>query len=283
MKSLALPFLALLAFQAAAPQAGTVIRRSLKADATDTYTIVDRSEQTVKSPLGDMPVTVSSTRTFVLKTKTVDDKLGQAAIESTTTVEKLEADGAASDLAKAKPAPVTQTGKIDVRGRITYEKKPGDAVSGLLNGASSTLAAGTFVEFPEKPLKIGDSWDMVVPKDPMVYGEDQKLTAKLTGEKELDGMPVWIVSIRGVVKSFVDSAKIPGAKPLDTPVGPMSVRISGQDTLSGEGLVEKSTGRTVSMSMKSLSKKTIELVEAGISMESTGTLDSKISLKKPGE
>jgi hypothetical protein len=282
MKSLALPLLALVAFQAAAPQAGTVLRRTLKADATDTYEIVDHSDILAKTPAGDMPVKVSSTRTFVLKTKTVDDKLGTAAIEATTTVDKLEADGAASDLAKTKPAPVTQTGKIDVRGRITYEKKAGGDLSNLINGTSSTLAAGTFVEFPEKALKVGDSWDMVVPKDPMIFGEDQKLTATLTGEKDMDGVQVWVVSVRGVVKSAVDSSKIPGAKPVETPIGPMTIRINGQDTVSGEGLVEKSSGRTVSMTIRSASKKTIELVETGISMESTGTSESKITLKKPG-
>lgn len=285
MKSFALSLLvAALIPQATAPQAGVVLRRTLKADATDTYAIVDHADLMLKSPLGDMPSTITTTRTFILKTKTPDDKAGTVPIEATTTVEKVEADGAASDLVKAKPAPAIQNGKIDVRGRMTFDKKAAGEIAGnLLSGASSTLAAGSFVEFSEKAVKVGDAWDITIPKDPLVYGEDQKLRATLTAEREVDGVAVWVVSIRGIVRSDVDSSKVPGLKPFSTPIGPMTIHMVGTDDINGEGLVEKATGRTISMITKTVSKKTIEMVEAGISMNATGTLDSKITLKKAAE
>ena len=282
MKRLSIALLALSALSFAAPQAGSLLRRTLKADTVDTYTIVDRTTQTVKSQFGELPVTASSTRTMVLTTKSVDAAAGTAVIEATTTYDKLQADGPAADLMKAKPAPLTQKGKIDVRGRITFERTPQTGGIGtLLSGSESTLAAGSFVELPEKAVGIGDSWDMVVPKSSMVSDVDQKLTAKLTGEREVDGVPVWVVSVRGVVKTAIDTSKIPGAKPIETPLGPTTIRITGQDDITGEGLVEKSTGRTLSMALKSQSKKTIEIVESGITMESTGQLESTITLKKP--
>jgi hypothetical protein len=281
MKRLSIALLALSALAVATPQAGSLLRRTLKADTVDTYTIVDHTTQTVKSPLGETPVTASSTRTLALTTKSVDTAAGTAAIEATTTYDKLEADGPAADVMKAKPGPLTQKGKIDVRGRITFERvAQSGGIGTLLSGSESTLSAGSFVEFPEKPVQVGDSWDMIVPKSPMLSDVDQKLTAKLTGEKDFDGVPVWVVSVRGVIKTAMDSSKIPGAKPIQSPLGPSTIRITGQDDITGEGLVEKSTGRTLSMALKAQSKKTIEVVESGITMDSTGQLESTITLKK---
>lgn len=282
MKRLSIALLALSALSVAAPQAGTLLRRTLKADSVDTYTIVDRTNQTVKSPMGVVPVNASTTRTMVMTTKSVDAAAGTGVVEATTTYEKMEADGPAADVIKAKPGPLTQKGKIDVRGRITFERvAQAGGIGTLLSGSESTLTAGSFVELPDKAVQIGDSWDMVVPKSNMVSNVDQRLTAKLTGEKEVDGVPVWVVSVRGIVKTTIDTSKIPGAKPIESPLGPTTFRINGQDDITGEGLVEKSTGRTLLMVLKSQSKKTIEIVEPGLTLESTGQLESTITLKKP--
>ncbi|RYG25925.1 hypothetical protein EON82_05340 [bacterium] len=282
MKRFSLALVALSAVAVATPQVSSLLRRTLKADSVDTYTIVDRTTQTVKSPMGDFPITVASTRTMVLTTKAVDTAAGTAAVEATTTFDKLEGDGPAAEMMKTKPAPLTQKGKIDARGRITFERvaQPG-GIGTLLSGSESTLAAGSFVELPEKAVKVGDTWDIVIPKSPMVFDADQKLTAKLTGEKEVDGVPVWVVSVRGVVKTAMDSSKIPGSKPIQSPLGPTTIRVTGQDDITGEGLVEKSTGRTISMVSKAQSKKAIEIVESGITLDTTGQIESTITLKKP--
>ena len=278
MKSLPL---ALLLMLSARPQGETSLRRTLKEGSVDTYTVIDKVQQTVTVQGAQIPQAISTTKTYVLRTKAVDAAAGSAAVEATTTFEKIEGDGGMVKALGDKPAPTTQTGKIDVRGRLTLDKGPGgESLQSLLGGTQATAAAGTLLELPEKPVKIGDKWDIVIPKGPLVFDKDQRIVATLVGEREVEGVAVWVVSIRGVVRTAVDSSKVPGVKPLDTPMGATSVKIQGEVDLTGEGLIEKATGRTVSMESKGPSKSTIELVEIGFTLASTGTLESSVKLKK---
>lgn len=275
--SLALFSLALLA-----PQGETTLRRKLEAGKVDTYKIESRVAQTVKGPTGDIPMTIKSTSTYLLKTVKVDEAAGTATVETTTTVDKLDADGPMGQaMAGQKPKPVTQTGKLDVRGRLTFDKSAGAGMSEFLSGAQAASSAGNFVEFPEKPVKIGDTWDIVVPKSPMLLDQDQKLTAKLVGEKDLDGVAVWVVSLTGTLKTAVDSSKLPKeAQPQDSPMGPMTILLKGEIALTGEGLVDKATGKTLSMVTKGLSKANIDLPDMGMTFDTTGTIDSTITIAK---
>ena len=278
MRSLPVFLLALAALAVAVPQAGTLLRRSLAADAVDTYKVEERVKQTVKSPLGELPVEVQSSKTLVVKTLKVDAASGTAGIETTTTVDKMTADGPIGDKLGPRPAPVTQKGKIDVRGRTTYEKTAAVDLSALLAGASAAGSGGNFIELPEKAVEIGATWDIVVPKGPYLNDADQKLVAKLVGEKVVEGVPVWVVTVTGTIRSAVDSSKMPGSK--EAPATAM--RAVSEVDLTGEGWVEKSTGRTFSMVSKGVLRAKIELVETGIVMEATGTIDSTLKLQKPG-
>lgn len=278
MKTLALLAFALLA----APQGEMPLRRTLTAGNVDTYKIEDKVQQTVKMPGGETPMKIATTKTYALKTVAVDAAAGTATIEATTTFDKIEMDGPAAGMMGDKPQPVTQKGKIDVRNRITYEKTPGgDSLQSLLSGTQNAAASETFVELPEKPVKIGDKWEMVVEKNPLVFDQDQKLIATLTGEREVDGVAVWVVSVKGLLKTSVDSSKLPNAKGIDSPAGRTNIRVKGEIDLTSEGLVEKKTGRTISMITKGASKTTLELVETGITLETSGQLDSTVTLQKP--
>ena len=256
----------------------TLLRRTLRADSTDVYKIEDRIEQTVVSGMGTMPMTIVSNRTSTVKTMGVDKAAGVAQIETTTVVDKLTADGAAAALAVQKPAPSVQKGKIDVRGRITFDAIPStEVLSGLMSGTQGAIAAGNFVEFPEKAVKIGERWEVIVPKDPLLYDRDQKLTETLTGEKESNGVPVWTVSVSGTLLTAIDGSKLSAGKTGT----PLAAQIEGQDEISGEGLVEKSTGRTILMKLHGTSKRTIKLLDVGLTLQSSGKVDTKIELQKP--
>ena len=274
MKTLALLATALLAAQAPTP---TLLRRTLAADATDTYKIEDKVQETVKSgAMGEIPVNLTSTRTLVLRTSKVDAAAGTARFEATTTVDQIHADGPAAGLMGEKPPPVVQKGKLDVRGRLTYDPAAtADLLSNLLGSSPGVVSAGIFVELPERAVRPGDTWDVTIPKNPLVYDQDQRLTATLVGDKDQDGVPVWVVSIRGVLRTVTDSTKVPGAKP-----GSTGVKVKGEVDLTGEGLVEKATGRTVQMTSKGASKATIELTDTGITLDTTGTVESVAKLQK---
>lgn len=263
-------------------QDGVLLRRALKADTTDTYTIESKVQQTVNSPLGDTPMNINMTTTYAVKTLKVDDASQTADAEITTTVEKIDVDGPAAAMMGNKPAPIMQKGKLDVRGRFTPEKSATAAsIQSLLSGGGASASSGFFVELPEKAVKVGDTWDIVIPKSPLTFDQDQKLTAKLVGEKDLDGVPVWVVSVSGSLKTSVDSSKLPkdAAQP-DSPMGPITAIVKGQIDLTSEGLVEKATGRTLEMTSRGTLKSNVELVEAGMTITTSGTVDSIVKLKK---
>lgn len=273
MKLFSFLVVALLAPQASTP---TLLRRTLAADATDTYKIEDKVEETVRSgAMGEIPIHLNSKRTLTLHTSDVDAAAGIAHFQATTSVDEVKADGPAAALMNEKPKPTTQTGKLDVRGRMAYDPTaPGDLLSSILGSTPGAVSAGIFVELPERAVKPGDTWDIVIPKNPLVNDQDQHLTATLVGDKDLDGTPVWIVSIKGTLRSLTDSTKVPNAKP------GTGVKVKGQVDLVGEGLVEKSTGRTVQMTSKGNSKATVELVETGITLDTDGTIESTAKLQK---
>ena len=270
---------ALIALLLAAPNEPTLLRRALAVGA-ETYKIEDKVQQTVDSPLGSQPMAIATSRTLVLKTASVDAASGTGRVEATTTVDKVDASGGAASLMGAKPQPTVQTGKLDVRGRLAFDPLPRtDALANLLSGTGGTVTAGVFVELPEKPVRIGDSWDVVVPKSPYLLDADQRLAAVLTGERDFEGKPVWTVSIRGTIRTDVDTSRLPGGKGVETAMGTLTLRMRGAVEIAGEGLVEKATGRTLSMETKGTSKATIDLVEPGITLQTVGTVESKAKLQ----
>ena len=268
--------LLLLSF-ALAQDPGVLLRRKLVSESVDVYKMTDRVEQTVVSAMGTMPMTITSDRTYVLRTTKVDEGAGNALFEATTTVDKITADGAASAMGAQKPGPVVQKGKIDVRGRMTLDPTPSsETVAGLMSGTQGAVAAGNFVEFPEKMVKVGDRWEVVVPKNPLLFDRDQHLSETLTGEKVVDGTPVWTVSINGTIQTSIDGSSLKGS-----PENRLDVRIEGQDEILGEGLVEKATGRTVLMTLRSNAKRTIKLLDTGLTLQVQGKSESKVTLEKP--
>lgn len=276
MKTFAILATAIFAGQVPQALGPTLLRRTLTANTTDTYKIEDRVQETVKSAaMGEIPVTLSSKRTLALRVTQVDAAAGTAKFEATTHIDEIKADGPAAGLMNQKPSDVTQTGKLDLRGRMTYDPvATADLMANLLGSSPGSVSAGIFVELPERPVRAGDTWTILIPKSPLVYDQDQRLTATLVGDKDLDGTPVWVVSIRGVLHTATDSTKVPGAK------AGTGVKVNGEVDLAGEGLVEKSTGRTIQMTSKGTSKATVELVEYGITLDTTGTIDSTAKLQK---
>lgn len=267
---------ATLAQQGQAP-APVLLRRTFSANAVDTYKVEEKVQELVKSPLGEMPVNIVAQKTMVLKTVKFDAAAGNAQIETTTTTDKQTADGQVAALLGDKPAPSTLTGKIDLRGRVTLDGSPRtEAMNNLLSGSTGPEFASHFIEFPEKAVKIGDAWDVVVPKSPLMNADaDNHLTAKLEGERELDGVPVWVVSLKGDLNLAVDTTKMPRVSTIN-----LAIRVGGTVGIVAEGLVEKTTGRTLSMTTKGTSKTTIELVESGVTLDTQGTIESSSKLQK---
>jgi hypothetical protein len=264
-------------------QDAVLLRLKLAPNTTDSYTIETVVKQTINMPngMGEQDLTVSTKALYTLKTLELDGE--KANVEATTKVEDIKMEGGMAGSMPGMDAntpPVVLKGKIDSRGRIVLETSKISPMAMALSGGSNTSTP--FVELPEKAVKIGDTWDVIVPKGPMTQDEDQKMVAKLIGEKEFDGRKVWVVSMVGTVKNVMDSSKLPTEMKADSagPMGDMKMIIRGTSEITSEGLVDKETGRTLQMTSTGKTKQAIELSDMGLNIETAGTISTKMTLKK---
>src|SRR5256885_1116049 len=74
--------------------------------------------------------------------------------------------------------------------------------------ATSPSSSLVFIEFPEKAIAVGDSWTFPAPKNPIFGKEPQNLTAKLTGEKDFNGVKVWAIDVSGKLTINADIGQL---------------------------------------------------------------------------
>jgi hypothetical protein len=89
---------------------------------------------------------------------------------------------------------------------------------------------------------------------------------------------VWVITTSGKLAIDVDSSKLPKTDN-EGPLGGQNVKVKGSTELSVESLVEKGTGRTLKSETKTKTKSTIEVVDFGISVDSTGTSTTVATLQ----
>jgi len=176
------------------------------------------------------------------------------------------------------PKEMKATGKIDARNRITDLKTPNMGVRSMMMGAGNPFG-GMFVEFPEVPVKTGETWKVEMP-NPMSKEKKSELTATLVGEKEFDGAGAHIVSLKGTMNIDGDLGEMMKGTPEAEMTGGMKMLMVGKVDITGEALVEKSTGRTLSMSMLLKSAQKVDMPDMGMKMNLVGSTTVKMSLAK---
>jgi len=232
---------------------------------------------------------ITSKAKYSFKIAKPDDSGASAGAEMTSQVEKLEATGLmemlmnqgnADDAAKKA---VTVKGKMSDRGRFTPDKVAGDATSML--AGNSMMAMGPFVEFPDKAINVGDSWDQVIPKGPLTGKEDQKLTAKLVRQDTLDGKDVYVINVTGKLKTSIDTSTLP--KPDGDATGTAALManakiiINGTSEISGDYFIDKVTGKTLKVTMKVTTKQNFEMPDMGdMKIDMTGVTTSTMTADK---
>jgi hypothetical protein len=269
-----------LATVAFAAQDAQTLTRTIVEDSTDTYKIESKVQQSVNSPNGDMQMNATTGFTYVIKTGKLDAAKGSADIEVTKTVDKLDSDSPfpLPDVKTIKP--VVQKGTVDKLGHFVLEApKTNDMMAMMISGGASSIDSTMFVQLPDHPVKVGDSWDIVVPKGVFTGPEDQKLTAKLTGDKQFNGHDVWVVDVSGKLNLVFDSSKIQTESEAGNPLAGQQIVVKSTVDTTAEGFVDKATGKTVSMESTAKLKATIDMAALGTSMDSTGTVTSKITLQ----
>lgn len=263
-----------------AAQEGLVLRRTYKENTSETYELTTEMKQTADIPgMGEQDLSVKSTSTYTFKVGKVDAQ-GNADITTELKVDKVDADGMLAQMVQDKPKPVVAEGKMDAKGHFTPAKEKALDVASMMMGASQSIGNSVQVEFPDKAVKIGDTWDIVVPKSPVTGDKEQKLTAKLVGDKKVGDTDVWIVSVTGKIETNVDTSKLPkNPDAASNPMANMTMTVKGTVDITSETLVDKATGKTVQSEQTSKVKQTVEVAEQGMTIPVNGTSKTTAKLK----
>lgn len=260
---------------------GVLLRRKFTAGVKDTYKIVTSTKTNAETPMGAQEMTIGSTQTL----ETTIDKLGDdgsATVSSLLKTEKIEADGPMAQMMPQQQTPPVKTvSVIDALGRTKETKTEGSVnpMAAMMSSGPSAQQLGIFIEFPEKALKPGDTWDVVVAKNPMIAKVDQKLVATYTGTKEVEGKTYYVVTIKGILNVEPDMAEIMKNAPADQS-GMMSqvgdVKVKGTLDILGESLVDPATGTTVTSTTTLKGKSNVDVMNMTIGVNT----DTKITIKK---
>lgn len=284
-----------LATAAIAAQDSITIRRELKAGATETYKIESEVKQLIEVPsMGEQDMIANQVSTVTLKTLSVDAEKGIAQIETLTKVEKSTTDGSLAAMmggSTAKlPDPKTEKGTLDNRNRLVIAQAPNAGTNtqgggGMMSMGMPGMAAASaqtllsLIELPEQPMKVGESVEVPIPNTAAGTAagiRDLKMTLKLVGERVVDGQTLLVLAFSGDMKLDIDSSKSPNAA--NNPMGNM--KMSGTAKLSGEGLIEKATGKTVSNVMNIKNDMKVFVEQVGMEFPVKGSIVTKISLVK---
>jgi hypothetical protein len=263
----------------AATEQGTVLRRELKPNVSEVYSVETVLKQVLTIPsMGDQDIDLTSTMKMTLKTGTIDPATGQAAVDSTISEIKNKSEGMLAQMLEQQadqiPKEIKSTGKLDARNRLVLApSKGGGGMMEMLLGASSPTSAFMFVGFPEKAVNVGDTWPVELPKSPMFGKEAPILTAKLTGEKEGN----WVISVSGTIKIDADITEMLKNAP---GIGGQKGYVKGTMDLTGEALVDKATGKTQVYTTKSKAQTKMDLPDSGMSIDTAGTTTTTIKLQK---
>jgi hypothetical protein len=269
---------------ALAAQDAIPIQRTLVENSVDTYKSTSKVDQTLESNLGEFPITIATATTYSLKTGKVDQAMGTADVELTSTIDSIDGGDSVltSGLSKTKPQPIVQDGTIDKMGHLTLKAPDkADKMMTIFTGVTGGLQASMFIELPNHPVKVGDSWDIVVPKGSFTGPTDQKVKVTLTGDKTVDGHSDWTVDVGGAVNIDFDSASLADTGPAPTTtLGKTHILAKGTTTVKGTGLIDKATGKTVQLDTTSQLKTLIELPDEGdMIIHGAGTLVTDLKLQ----
>lgn len=272
---------------AMAAQDGITLRKTLTTG-TETYHMESTVKQTISLPGGnDQDMGIKSASTYTYKIGSVDATAGQAPVEVTTKIDKMDFDGPMADMINGQKeklqAPITITGKIDARNHFTGDPKQKIDPRTVIFGPATSSILTPFIEFPEKPVNPGDTWDVTIPKGPITSNEDQKLTAKFVGEKVVDGTSVNVLSLSGTIKMNINIGELMKANPVPEleALGAVDMTITGTMDMAGEANVDKTTGQTLSMTLKLTVKQEMAIAALGDSkIPGSSVTDVKFTLVK---
>lgn len=260
---------ALSAFALAATQDAVSLKLVLKEGDKDVYKVASVVDQEVDASAfgaGPMNMKIESSMTLTYNTGKVDDK-GIAAMVIDVTDADMKFDGPmGAPPGMEMPKSYKVLGKMNSMGQFSDVKIEGlPAMAMMMSGSSMSSMLNT-VSLPDKGVKIGDTWDVVLPKNPMMGDSDSKMKATFVATKDVDGKKVHEISVVGPVTLNMDTSKLPADA-----TGGMAMKMTGTidikttvqlDAATCKVRLADSTGK---MNMK------VELVDMSATLPMTGT------------
>ncbi|KAA0228606.1 hypothetical protein FCG40_03510 [Fimbriimonadia bacterium ATM] len=260
------------------------LRRKLEAGAEDVYKFEFKSSQTIAGMMGggDTPFDMSGSMLMTVKQLQLIEEGAKADLKVKMSDFKFDF-GQFQDMAQGQMAQMPEklefACKLDGRNRISSVDMPtGSAQMQMMMNQMNTFST-MFIEFPEAPVKVGDSWEVTFPKNPMTGDKEVKLKAVLSGTKEHEGKTVLIVKMTGAIPINMDIGKMLESDPnMGAAMGGMRMLMTGTMEMNAEALIEKETGRTLSMDTLMQATQKMEIPDMGMAIDMVGNTAMKMLL-----
>lgn len=260
---------------AAVPQ-DIQLKRELKEGATDSYLVTSKTKQVMDIPqMGEQEMSINTTVKLAYKFGKVTD--GKADLQVVMTDVKVTAEGMMAEMmdqvAGQLPKEVKSTGKIDALGQVSELKAESTGMAEMMVLGSQQMSnALMMITFPDKAIKIGDTWKMPVPDSKIAGIKGASLDAKLVGQKDLAGTLCYEISSEGTVPMKLNISDIAG----DAGV-PEGMVMSGNIVMKGTSFVEFASGRLVEFNGTIKSTNSMDMAGQGtMNISGNTTISAKL-------
>ncbi len=266
----------ILASLAAAAQQGVTLRRELKEDTTDVYKVQFSAKSNGNAAGQDFDLSIDANLKLTVKAGKKDGTDGPLNLDAVASDIQAKVDGSAAvyvePMLDSLPKEIKASGKLDARNKLTMKDEK-FSMAAMMSHASPTQLLVNYIEFPEKAVNVGDTWSVLIENNPFYGKKTQTLTAKLVGEKDLDGAKVWVVSVTGTLHIDADMSALGGDEAQQSGMGSMK----GTSEMEGEALIDKTTGKVLVCTVTSKDDTTME---GQVEVETKGTLKTVTTLQK---
>lgn len=265
---------------------GVLLRHNFATDMQDVYKVDMTMKQKISIPsMGDQDLDMKGSMKYALKYGASDSATGKSDLTMNISDMKFDLTGPMAEMANMGdqlPKEMKLKAKIDGRNRVSDLKAEGANMQMMMMSGAGSMMSSLFIEFPEKEVAVGDTWDVKIPKNAMTGNEETILKATLVSEKEVDGKKIWVLGMTGKIPTKLDMAELMKGQP-DPSGGAMAgmeMVITGTTDLKAEAQVDKATGKTLVITTTMKMKNQMEMKSMGMTLDMNGDMTTKMSLVK---
>jgi len=289
MKSckLMIPMLALMACSIAsaqdAPAQGYLIRRELKENAQSDYKLELNMMQKITSDAlgGEQEFGIVGSMKYVEKSGKLDTEKQLLDLDIIVSNMKFEFSGMAvmlQGMVDQLPREMKNSMRVNnrnamvpapakkVEGEAAAKPQQGNLILGMV-GSSWTQA----LLFPEKEIKVGDTWDTVLPKSPNYNNKEVTLKSKFKEMRLVGETNCVVITTEGVLPLTVDLSSMMGNVGDQT----MSATLSGPLNFKMEVAVDPATGKVLDLVASTKGKQVLDLNQMSMDVDNNTVIKMK--------